>query len=145
MSEAVLEAIWIKRAHQWPMDAAQEAELVAGRGIRGNADQGRRRQVTVIERGALDRMMEHMGERVAYSARRANLLVHGVDLADTRGRVLRIGGCRLAIGGETRPCYRMDEALPGMQQAMKQGWRGGVFCTVLDDGIIRVGDPVRLE
>ena len=145
MSEGVLEAIWIKRAHQGPMDAAPEAELVAGRGIRGNADQGRRRQVTVVDRGALDRMMAEMGERVAYSARRANLLVDGIDLAATRGRILRIGDCRLEIGGETRPCYRMDEALPGMQQAMKRDWRGGVFCAVLDDGIIRVGDPVRLE
>lgn len=140
----MLEAIWIKRAHMGPMDAAQEAELVAGRGIRGNADQGRRRQVTVVERDALDRMMDELGERVAYSARRANLLIQGVDLAGTRGRILHIGSCRLAVGGETRPCYRMDEALPGMQQAMKQDWRGGVFCTVLDDGVIRIGDPVRL-
>ena len=145
MSDGVLEAIWIKRAHMGPMDAASEAELVAGRGIRGNADQGRRRQVTIVDRAALDRMMEEMGERVAYSARRANLLIHGIDLAATRGRILYIGTCRLQVGGETRPCYRMDEALPGMQQAMKQEWRGGVFCTVLDDGVIRVGDRVRLE
>ncbi|HEX6587881.1 MAG TPA: MOSC domain-containing protein [Longimicrobiales bacterium] len=145
MSAGVLEAIWVKRAHMGPMDAAPEAELVAGRGIRGNADQGRRRQVTVVDRGALDRMMDEMGERVAYSARRANLMISGVDLAGSRGRVLHVGSCRLQVGGETRPCYRMDEALPGMQQAMKHDWRGGVFCVVLDDGIIRVGDPVRLE
>lgn len=145
MTDGVLEAIWVKRAHMGPMDAAQEAELVAGRGIRGNADQGRKRQVTVVDRGALDRMMEQMGERVAYSARRANLLISGIDLAETRGRILHVGGCRLEIGGETRPCYRMDEALEGMQQAMRQDWRGGVFCAVLDDGVIRVGDPVRLE
>lgn len=145
MIDGVLEAIWVKRAHMGPMDAAQEAELVAGRGIRGNADQGRKRQVTVVDRGALDRMMEQMGERVAYSARRANLLISGIELAETRGRILHVGGCRLEIGGETRPCYRMDEALEGMQQAMRQDWRGGVFCAVLDDGVIRVGDPVRLE
>ena len=145
MNAGVLEAIWVKRAHNGPMDAAQEAELVAGRGIRGNADQGRRRQVTVVERDALDRMMAEIGERVAYSARRANLLVSGVDLAETRGRILYVGACRLAIGGETRPCYRMDEAVPGMRQAMRQEWRGGVFCAVLDDGVIRVGDSVRVE
>ena len=141
----MLEAIWVKRAHMGPMDAAPEAQLVAGRGIHGNADQGRRRQVTVVDRDALDRMMEEIGERVAYSARRANLMISGIDLAGSRGRVLHVGSCRLQIGGETRPCYRMDEALPGMQQALKQEWRGGVFCVVLDDGVIRVGDPVRLE
>ena len=145
MSEGRLEAIWIKRAHKGPMDAATEAELVAGRGIRGNADQGRRRQVTVIERGAWDAMLEELGEAVAPSARRANLLISGVDLAASRGRVLRIGACRLEIGGETRPCYRMDEALEGLQDAMRKDWRGGVFCAVRDDGVIRVGDPVMLE
>ena len=140
-----LEAIWIKRAHMGPMDAAGEAELVAGSGIRGNADQGRRRQVTVIERGAWDAMMEELGDRVAASARRANLLVSGVSLAESRGAVLRVGACRLEIGGETRPCYRMDEAMDGLQDAMRRDWRGGVFCVVLDDGVIRVGDPVSLE
>ena len=127
------------------MDAAAEAELVAGRGIRGNADQGRRRQVTVIERDAWDAAMAQLGDAVAPSARRANLLVSGVDLEGTRGRTLRVGGCRLEIGGETRPCYRMDEALEGLQDALRSGWRGGVFCVVLDDGVIRVGDPVTLE
>lgn len=140
-----LEAIWIKRAHNGPMDASDEAELVAGRGIRGNADQGRRRQVTIIERGAWDDMMEELGEAVAPSARRANLLVSGVSLAESRGAMLRVGSCRLEIMGETRPCYRMDEALQGLQNAMRKDWRGGVFCVVLDDGIIRVGDPVALE
>ena len=146
MSEAGrLEAIWIKRAHMGPMDAAPEAELVAGRGIRGNADQGRRRQVTIIERDAWNAALEDLGDQVAPSARRANLLISGVPLARTRGRILRIGECRLEIGGETRPCYRMDEALDGLQQALKQDWRAGVFCVVLDDGVIRVGDEVRLE
>lgn len=140
-----LEAIWIKRAHTGPMDAAMEAELVAGRGIRGNADQGRRRQVTVIDRDAWDAALQDAGDGVAPSARRANLMISGVTLADTRGRVLRVGECRLEIGGETRPCYRMDEALEGLQEALKKDWRGGVFCVVLDDGVIRVGDEVRLE
>ena len=140
-----LEAIWIKRAHMGPMDAASDAELVAGRGIRGNADQGRRRQVTVIDRGAGEAMQQEMGEGVAPSSRRANLMISGVSLAETRGGILRIGDCRIEIAGETRPCYRMDEALEGMQEAMRKDWRGGVFCVVLDDGVIRVGDAVTLE
>ena len=140
-----LEAIWIKRAHMGPMDAASEAELVAGRGIRGNADQGRRRQVTVIERNAWDAALEELGDAVAPSSRRANLMISGIDLAQSRGRVLHVGACRLEIGGETRPCYRMDEALEGLQDALKKDWRAGVFCVVLDDGVIRVGDEVRLE
>ena len=145
MSAGRLEAIWIKRAHMGPMDAAPDAELVAGRGIRGNADQGRRRQVTVIDRNAWDAALQDVGDAVAPSSRRANLMISGIDLAGTRGKVLRVGECRLEIGGETRPCYRMDEAMEGLQDALKKDWRGGVFCVVLDDGVIRVGDEVRLE
>jgi hypothetical protein len=46
---ASLQSIWIKRAHRGPMDSANTGRLIAGRGLVGNADQGRRRQVTIVE------------------------------------------------------------------------------------------------
>jgi MOSC domain-containing protein YiiM len=118
---------------------------VAGRGLAGNADQGRRRQVTIIERESWDRLMRELGSSISPSARRANLLVSGVGLAQSRDRVIRVGACRLRIAGETRPCERMDEALPGLRAAMAVDWGGGVFAEVLDDGEIRVGDDVEWE
>ena len=138
-----LEAIWIKRAHRGPMDAAPSARLVAGRGIVGNADQGRKRQVTLIAREKWSDLMQTLGADADPSARRANLLLSGIDLAETRGRVLAIGACRLRIAGETRPCERMDEAVPGLRRAMDPAWGGGAFAEVLDDGTIAVGDLVR--
>lgn len=140
-----LEAIWIKRAHRGPMDAVPAATLVAGQGLAGNADQGRRRQVTVIEREVWERLMRELDSGVSPSARRANLMISGLSLAGQRNRVLRIGACRVRILGETRPCERMDEALPGLREAMKIDWGGGSFGEVLDDGRIAVGAEVAWD
>jgi MOSC domain-containing protein YiiM len=140
-----LEAIWIKRAHRGPMDQVSSGNLVAGRGLVGNADQGRRRQVTVIDRGAWEQLMRELDGSISPAARRANLLVSGVRLADSRDRILLVGACRLRIAGETKPCERMDEALPGLRAAMAVNWGGGVFAEVLDDGEIAVGDDVAWE
>jgi MOSC domain-containing protein YiiM len=140
-----LEAIWIKRAHWGPMDPAESARLVAGRGLVGNADQGRRRQVTLIERERWEQLMRELDSSISPSARRANLMLSGIRLARTRDHILRVGSCRLRIGGETRPCEQMDEALPGLRNAMKVDWAGGVFAEVLESGDIAIGDEVEWE
>jgi MOSC domain-containing protein YiiM len=139
-----LDAIWIKRARRGEMDPAASAQLVAGRGLAGNANQGGRRQVTVIDRAAWDAMMSELGADIPPSVRRANLMLGGIDLRRSRGRLLQIGACRLEILGETRPCERMDEALPGLRGAMSPAWRGGVFARVLVGGRIDVGAAVSL-
>jgi len=138
-----LEAIWIKRAHRGAMDPVDHATLVAGWGLVGNADQGRRRQVTIIEREVWGRLMRDLHADVPPAARRANLLISGVSLAGRLNTVLLIGTCRFRVLGETRPCERMDEAWQGLREAMRAGWGGGSFGEVLDDGEIAVGMAVR--
>ncbi|MGH7503111.1 MAG: MOSC domain-containing protein [Longimicrobiales bacterium] len=137
-----LEAIWIKRVRRGPMAPADRARLVAGRGIEGNANQGGHRQVTLIEREVWDDLTRGLGGDIDPAARRANLLVRGISLANSRGRTLRIGACRIKIRGETRPCELLDEVRPGLKAALSVSWGGGAFGQVLEDGEIRTGDPV---
>ena len=141
----VLDRIFIKRAHRGPMDSCPRATLIAGRGIEGNADQRGRRQVTLIARERWDELMAGLDLSLDPASRRANLVVTGIDLEGSSGKVLRIGPCRVRLIGETRPCERMDEAATGLRAKMCERWGGGAYGEILDDGEIAVGDEVRWD
>lgn len=137
--------IWSKRVHRGPMDALETAYLEPG-GLRGDASFGRRfRQVTLLQKELWEEVEGDLGAPVDPVLRRANLLLRDLDLADSRGKILRIGPCRLHIRGETRPCRFMDEQYPGLRAALHPPWRGGAYAEVLDGGEIRRGDPVSWE
>lgn len=140
-----LEAIWLKTAHRGPMAAVTQATLVAGRGMQGNANQGGKRQVTILEREVWEALMNEAGGTLPPETRRANLLISRLSVAHSTGRILRIGECRIRILGETEPCSQMDRALPGLRVAMLPDWRGGAFGEVLDGGSIGVGDSVSWD
>src|SRR5205085_1606314 len=98
-----------------------------------------------IEQEIWDDLMSQLGATLSPSERRANLMISGIRLANSRGRVLRVGVCRIRIYGETRPCERMDEAFEGLRDAMRAGWGGGAYGEILDDGQINIGDEVCWE
>lgn len=141
----LVEALWLKRSHGGVMDQRSEATFVAGRGIEGNTNHSSTRQVTIIAREAWAAAERDLGAQVDPGGRRANVMVSGVELARSRGKVLRLGATRIKILGETRPCEQMDDAHEGLRMALDPDWRAGVFGQVLDDGVVSVGDPVAWE
>jgi MOSC domain-containing protein YiiM len=140
-----VERLWVKRAHRGAMDARDSIELVAGRGVEESADRGGRRQVTLLEREVWDALVRELGSDAGPETRRANVLVSGIDLRASRGRVLRLGAARIRIAGEVKPCERMEEAVAGLRALMYPDWRGGAFGQILDGGVVAVGDVVAWE
>jgi MOSC domain-containing protein YiiM len=140
-----VEQLWVKRAHRGAMDSRSAIELVAGRGVVGSADQRGRRQVTLLEREVWDALMGELGSEAGPETRRANILVSGITLRASRGRVLRLGQTRVRVAGEVKPCERMEEAVPGLRSLMFPEWRGGAFAEIIEGGAVAVGDTVAWE
>jgi MOSC domain-containing protein YiiM len=140
-----VEALWLKRAIRGPMDPVDEATLIIGEGIDQDANRGRsQRQVTIIESEVFERITERL-PNAAPAMRRANIMLSGIGLAESRGQELRLGEVVISIKGETRPCERMDEQCDGLRSALEPGWGGGVYGTVVEGGTVRVGDSASLN
>jgi MOSC domain-containing protein YiiM len=127
------------------METLERAEISTGTGValdfRGGPGQ---RQVTVISAAAWRATCADLGGEIPWTTRRANLLVEGVDLPGSIGGIITIGAVRLLVTGEVDPCSRMDEQYPGLTNALKSEWRGGVSCRVLEGGAVSLGDTVSL-
>lgn len=124
------------------MRSLDEGNLVKGKGLTEDVSFGGRRQVTIIEREKWHAVTEKLNADLPPESRRANLMIEGVNLEETKGRILKIGACRIQISGETKPCAAMDERFSGLKNALKPNWNGGAFGNVVEGGKISVGDEV---
>jgi MOSC domain-containing protein YiiM len=105
-----------------------------------------RRQVTAMMKADWDAAMAELGHpAAAWSDRRVNLLIDGLDLPREAGALLRVGDALLVITGECDPCVRMEFVAVGLEAALTPGWRGGRTMKVVEAGDIAIGDPVSIE
>lgn len=142
-ASGLLRAIATRPAKRVPMRVHDVAEIDRHAGLHG--DFGRKpgkAQVTVLSEEAWQAACGEVGVALAWTLRRANLLVTGIPVQPVAGARITIGAVVLEVTGETDPCRRMEEAHPGLQQALTPEARGGVRCRVLTGGRIRVGDSV---
>jgi MOSC domain-containing protein YiiM len=71
------------------------------------------------------------------------VMVSGIELEGSRGRLLQVGAATVRVNGETRPCRALDFALEGLQKALDPHWGGGVYAEVIDGAVVRLDDVVR--
>ncbi len=137
--------IAVKAARLQPMALLSEAQISCAAGLRGDS-RGKPgpRQITLLSQLAWEAACAEIGAVLPWTARRANLLVDNLPLAQSTGSLLRIGEVVLEISGETDPCERMTAVHPALFNALLPDWRGGVCCRVRRGGSIEVGMPVEL-
>lgn len=102
------------------------------------------RQVTLMSLADWQAACAELGVELPWQTRRANLLVDALPLYQSTGARIVLGEAVLEITGETDPCERMEAIQPGLFQALASGWRGGVTCRVVANGVVRVGMGVEL-
>lgn len=102
------------------------------------------RQVTLIQHEHLPVIAALAGTtQVAPEQLRRNIVVSGINLLALKKQRFQIGDAVLEGTGPCDPCSRMDETIgPGGWQAMRG--HGGLTARVLEPGMIRRGDTVRL-
>ena len=137
-----LEKIFIKRGKLAPMDEVHHTKMQAGKGILGNIEQNGLRQITLMEKEKWEELMQYHKVELPFQTRRANLVISGINLKDTRRKILVIGECKIEVFGELKPCERMDKAVMGLQKSMYNNWKGGAFGKALIDGYIQVGNKI---
>ena len=139
---AYVSAIWLKPEHRAAMQAVNCANLIAAQGLEGNINRGGKRQVTLIESEIWSWLMDELGAQLPPVTRRANLMLTGISLKESKGKILHIGSSQIRIMGETKPCKRMEQALTGLKNMMEPDWRGGAYGQVIHGGTISNGDMV---
>lgn len=129
-----------KRAPMQELDSAA-IHVETGVALDSRGKPGKR-QVTVLSARVWHEVCSELGADIPWTTRRANLLVKDIDLPTRMEGLLRIGEVQLQINAETDPCSRMDEQCPGLRDALKPDRRGGVSCSVIKGGAVKIGDPV---
>jgi MOSC domain-containing protein YiiM len=118
-----------------------QAECVAGRGIRGDRffdfKENYKGQITFFSVEVLEALRRDLClPQVEPSATRRNALVSGVDLNALVGSEFEVQHVRFEGVEQCKPCYWMDSALGPGAEGWLQG-RGGLRARILRDGMLR--------
>lgn len=134
------------------MLSLEEVEAVAGKGLRGDryfdakgtysATPGTGRQITLIEREAVEAAEHDYGIALEPGQARRNIVTTGVALNHLVGKEFLVGQVRLRGMRLCEPCAHLASlSKRGVVKALTH--RGGLRADIVDGGTIKVGDLVR--
>jgi MOSC domain-containing protein YiiM len=129
--------------------AVASAETVAGQGLKGdryfqaNGAKDPGTELTLIETEALAALAANYQIELAPQRSRRNLLTRGVPLNHLVGKEFQIGDVRLRGIRLCEPCGHLEKlTVEGVRKGLIH--RGGLRAQIVEGGMIRVGDKVRL-
>lgn len=143
MSSGTLVGIHLAARHGGPMEERRQVEAVTGKGLLGDRNFGRTRQVTLVAVGELEEAAAELGYPIAPGATRRNLTVDVERLPRATGTRIAIGEVVLEVWRDAAPCEVMESSVGRGARAALAG-RAGVSATVLSGGMLSLGDPVRV-
>lgn len=128
----------------FPLEAADEIECVAGRGIQGDRffdfKDNYKGQITFFAREVFDLLAKELGESTkSPGVLRRNVVVSGVELSDLIGADFELQGVRFRGTAHCAPCPWMNQAFASGTEKFL-ALRGGLRAHILSDGRLRVGE-----
>jgi MOSC domain-containing protein YiiM len=123
-----------------PMTEVGRAQVVAGRGLRGDRyfarPEGHKGQVTFFAEEAWTRLCAEFGRSdLGPGVFRRNVVVRGADLLALVGAEFELQGVRFCGLEHCRPCRWMDTAFePGTLARLARWQAGGLRAAALTDG-----------
>lgn len=143
MNKGTIKAITISEKRGQLKSEVPEADLIRNHGIENDGHAGDRdRQVTCLDWAGVRNANREHGLDAGPGDFAENILIEGIDLSGlTVGSRLRLGMSAILevaqIGKEDHPSVVTEKfgisLLPGE----------GLFCRVIDGGLVRKGDPVE--
>lgn len=138
-----------------PMESFEELTLVAGKGIQGDRymigqeagfyshkpEEGR--QVTLFEIETLEALARDAKIVLEPHEHRRNITVQGVPLNHLVGQRFWVGATLLEATRLSTPCRHLEEIL-GKSVFDPLVHRAGLNCKIVQGGVVRVGDTVRM-
>ena len=162
MKEGSVVSIHIASEASAPMQLIKEVRAFPGRGLEGDRyftgigfyskkPSHGGREVTLIEtetvealfRGVLNAAGERLGIKLTAAETRRNIATSGVPLSHLVDREFQVGAVRMRGTRLCEPCKHLEELTqPGVLSGLIH--RGGLRALILNEGIIHVGDVIRM-